>query len=168
MKREVLECPNYKDFGKPPALFDPALFDLQAATDRLAAALASTNSVRSGAKKFTMPMGGMGTDALREQLDKMHLKEGQSIKQVWQPENHGFWEETTSNIKDRRRETVCAACGKPGGAELKTCSGCRQILYVVPCLFQRRFASADAKSGSDTARLNIRGLVSNFITTCHG
>lgn len=167
MKREVLVCPNYKDFGKPPALFDPAIFDLQAATDRLAAALASTNSVRSGAKKFTMPMGGMGTNALREQMEKMHLKEGQSIKQLWQPENHGFWEETTSNTKDRRRETVCASCGKPGGAELKTCSGCRQILYVLR-LFQRRFASTDARSGPGTVRLNIRGLVLSFITACHG
>ena len=128
MKREVLECPNYKDFGKPPALFDPAVFDFNAASARLATALASTNSVRSGAKKFTMPIGGTHGDALTERMERMHLKEGQSIKKDWQPENHGFWEETTSNIKDKRRQTVCAACGKPGGSELKTCSGCRQIL----------------------------------------
>jgi hypothetical protein len=76
--REVLECPNYKDFGKPPALFDAAVFDINATSERLAAALASTNSVRSGAKKFTMPVGGADIDAnvLRERMEKVHLKEG--------------------------------------------------------------------------------------------
>jgi hypothetical protein len=126
MKREILECPNYKDFRKPPALFDPATFDLDAASNRLTTALASTNSVRSGAKKFTVPMAGAEANSLRERMEKIHLKEGQSIKQDW--ETNGFWEETKSDIKDKRRETVCAACGKPGGSELKTCSGCRQIL----------------------------------------
>jgi hypothetical protein len=71
-------------------------------------------------------MGGPDGNSLRERMEKMNLKEGQSIKQDWQP--NGFWEETTSDIKDKRRQTVCAACGKPGRSELKTCSGCRQIL----------------------------------------
>jgi hypothetical protein len=75
-----------------------------------------------------MPMGGATANALRERMENMHLKEGQSIKQDWDFENYGVWEETTSNTKDKRRATVCAACGKPGGSELKACSGCRRIL----------------------------------------
>ncbi|KAG0701206.1 hypothetical protein DFH29DRAFT_876028 [Suillus ampliporus] len=50
----------------------------------------------------------------------------------WDHENHGYWQETTSSTKDKRSQSACAACGKPGGQDLKTCSGCRAILYCSP------------------------------------
>ncbi|KIJ62904.1 hypothetical protein HYDPIDRAFT_93487 [Hydnomerulius pinastri MD-312] len=123
-KREILDTPNYKSFGKPPSLFDIEAFDISAANERLAAALASPNSVRTGAKSFKMPMAPNATD-----LESHFLKKGQSIKRDWEPESHGYWQETTTERKDKRSQAVCAACGKPGGQELKTCSGCRMILY---------------------------------------
>jgi hypothetical protein len=107
-KREILQCPNYKYFGKPPSLFDPAVFDIQAAQNRLSEALGGPNSVRSGSKKFSMPMVP-GAEAM---LDGMHLKKGQTISKKPGGENHGYWHETKSSTNDRRREAVCAACGK--------------------------------------------------------
>jgi len=56
-RREILDTPNYSDFGKPPALFDPFTFDLAAAQQRLAEALASSKSVRTGAKGFNIAFG---------------------------------------------------------------------------------------------------------------
>ncbi|KAL0954366.1 hypothetical protein HGRIS_003357 [Hohenbuehelia grisea] len=126
-KREVLETPNYKDFGKPPSLFDPANFDLEATALRLSDALSSHNSVRTGAKQFSMPFH---PDAIGNEHATKFLKRGQKITRDFQP--GGYWQETTSTTKDKRRETVCASCGKPGGNELKTCSGCRQIFYCSP------------------------------------
>lgn len=41
------QCPNYKYFGKPPSLFDPAVFDIQAAQNRLSEYLGAH---RSGSK----------------------------------------------------------------------------------------------------------------------
>ncbi|KAJ8503431.1 hypothetical protein ONZ45_g10857 [Pleurotus djamor] len=123
-KREVLDCPNYKGFGKPPALVDLSYFDMNDANERLSDALASGNSVRSGAKTFTMPVHPNGLD-----IHKHNLKKGQSIVRDFPPDEGGFWQETTSNKKDKKSETVCGACGKPGGAELKVCGGCRKIYY---------------------------------------
>lgn len=128
-KREILQCPNYKYFGKPPSLFDPAVFDIQAAQNRLSEALGGPNSVRSGSKKFSMPMMP-GAEAILDGMDQRHLKKGQTISKKPDDENYGYWHETKSSTKDRRREAVCAACGKPAADDvpLKTCSGCRQVL----------------------------------------
>ncbi|KAJ8692588.1 hypothetical protein PTI98_009886 [Pleurotus ostreatus] len=125
-KREILDSPNYEGFGKPPALFDVTHFDINAAHEGLSAALASTNSVRSGAKTYTMPLH---PDAMNTNIDQ--LKKGQSMVRDFSPDSHGYWQETTSTKKDKKSETVCGLCGKPGGAKLKTCSGCRVILFVV-------------------------------------
>ncbi|KAG2061132.1 hypothetical protein BDR06DRAFT_966906 [Suillus hirtellus] len=57
------------------------------------------------------------------------LKKGQSIQREWDHESHGYWQETMSSMKDKRSQLACAACGKPGGQNLKMCSGCRAILY---------------------------------------
>ncbi|KAF9489604.1 hypothetical protein BDN71DRAFT_1511958 [Pleurotus eryngii] len=73
----------------------------------------------------TMPLH---PDAINTNIDQ--LKKGQSIVRDFSPDSHGYWQETTST-KDEKSETVCGLCGKPGGAELKTCSGCRAILSVV-------------------------------------
>jgi hypothetical protein len=124
-KHEILDCPNYKAFGKPPALFDPDKFDLAAVKERVAAALSSSNSVRSGAKKFHMPiMPDMPATAY------MNLKKGESIVQSHEQDErgNGYWQEVVSERRDHRSVAVCGACGKPGGEELKTCGGCRQIL----------------------------------------
>jgi hypothetical protein len=127
-RREILDCPNYKDFGKPPSLFDIDAFDIDQANGRLTAALSSPNSVRTGMRAFTMPMHPSALDpsALDPRMGK--LKKGQSVQREWDNENHGYWQETTSNKKDKRSQATCAACGKPGGQDLKTCSGCRAIL----------------------------------------
>ncbi|KAL4257934.1 MUB1/samB family protein [Pleurotus pulmonarius] len=126
-KREILDSPNYKGFGKPPALFDVTFFDINAAHERLSAALASTNSIRSGAKTYTMPLH---PQAMSTNIDE--LKKGQSIVRDFSPDSLGYWQETTSTKKDKKSETVCGLCGKPGGVEHKTCSGCRAILYCSP------------------------------------
>ncbi|KAG2075493.1 hypothetical protein BDR04DRAFT_1005673, partial [Suillus decipiens] len=123
-RREILDCPNYKGFGKPPSLFDIDAFDIDQANERLVAALSSPNSVRAGMKAFTMPINPSAQDS---RMGK--LKKGQSIQREWDYESHGYWRETTSNTKDKRSQSACAACGKPGGQDLKTCSGCRAILY---------------------------------------
>lgn len=69
-------------------------------------------------------------DITKTFLEK-NLKPKQVITRERDPDTpHGYWQETTATGKDRRGKTVCGSCGKPGGPELKTCSGCRQILYV--------------------------------------
>ncbi|PPQ69769.1 hypothetical protein CVT24_002981 [Panaeolus cyanescens] len=135
MKREVLATPNYgKSFGKPPALFDPSNFDLEATKKRVSDALNSASSVPSGAKQFTIPF----QEHEPGEFDKPFLKKSQSIVVTREEGNNsddsdvgGYWKETQSNTKDRRRVAVCAACGKPASddVELKTCSGCRLVWY---------------------------------------
>ncbi|KAF9051930.1 MM3350-like domain-containing protein [Panaeolus papilionaceus] len=136
LKREILETPNYKSFGKPPALFDPSSFDLEATKKRVADALNSASSVPSGAKQFTIPF--VPHDP--EEIEKPFLKKSQSVVVTRENESEsddeggvgsGYWKETQSNTKDRRRVAVCAACGKPASdhVELKTCSGCRKVWY---------------------------------------
>ncbi|KDQ24707.1 hypothetical protein PLEOSDRAFT_170308 [Pleurotus ostreatus PC15] len=104
-KRETLDSPNYEGFGKPPALFDVTHFDINAAHEGLSAALASTNSVRSGAKTYTMPLH---PDAMNTNIDQ--LKKGQSMVRDFSPDSHGYWQETTSTKKDKKSETVCGLC----------------------------------------------------------
>ena len=128
-KREVLETPNYKSFGKPPSLFDPAVFDIKAARERLSEALSSSASVRSGAKTFNMPMM-RGGESIQDDLASGHLKKGQTSTKQYSDDGSGYWRETTSATKDSRKEAVCASCGKPAApnVQLKTCSGCRMVL----------------------------------------
>ncbi|KZV87163.1 hypothetical protein EXIGLDRAFT_652444 [Exidia glandulosa HHB12029] len=125
--QEILKQPNYREFGKELARFDPRFFDKVHAEQCLAEALASRNSVRSGAKSFTTP--------LREDVDPDEAnmiahkpKRGQGVVRNWNESETGFWQETESHVKDKRSQTVCAQCGKPG-QDLKTCGGCRGILY---------------------------------------
>jgi len=100
---------------------------MEAARERLSVALATTNSVRSGAKKFTIPINPDGEDT-----ERMPLKKGQEHVKIHDEDSTGFWHETTSTTKDKKKEAVCAACGKPAAkdAVLKQCSGCRQVLYA--------------------------------------
>ncbi|PPQ90817.1 hypothetical protein CVT25_012137 [Psilocybe cyanescens] len=128
-KREILSTPNYDSFGKPPSLFDPAVFDLGAAKERVAEALSSTSSVRAGSKKFHMPFAHDG-ERMIERMEQRHLKKGQSILNQRDEENYGFWNETISNKRDGRKEAVCSYCGKPAApeVELKACAGCQQVL----------------------------------------
>jgi len=130
-RREVLETPNYRYFGKPPSLFDPAVFDIKAAKERLSEALSSSASVRSGAKTYHMPMVP-GGESIQDQMTT--LKKGQTVTKQYSSEGMGYWRETTSGRKDSRREAVCASCGKPAApdVQLKTCSGCRMVLYCSP------------------------------------
>ena len=143
-KKEILETPNYNHFGKPPSQFDPFAFDIEAARERLREALATTNSVRSGAKKFTMPIIPDGEDIITER-EKKSLKKGQELVKIHDEDNFGFWHETSSTTKDKTNEAVCAACGKPAAkdVELKQCSGCRQILYALFHSRTFRFGSHD-------------------------
>ncbi|EAU85675.2 hypothetical protein CC1G_10947 [Coprinopsis cinerea okayama7 len=148
-KREILKSPNYTGFaGKastPPSLFDPAHFDIEAARARLAEALSSTNSVRSGSKKFNMPFPfgvplsadkpldpsrpGPSSGLYRNLGKNAHKTQ---VVKTFEPGYAGYWEELESNVKDKRRETLCAHCGKPGDEALKQCGGCRQVLYCSP------------------------------------
>ncbi|KAI3622105.1 plasmid p 4b orf-3 family protein [Moniliophthora roreri] len=131
-KREILSSPNYQYFVKPPALFDPDKFDMGWTKERLAEALASSNSVRSGMprRNYVTPTSLEGLNP-RMQGDSK-LKKGQSIKQTFTDPSDfpGYFKETTSNKKDSRSVST-SFCGKPGSAQLvlKTCGGCRRLLY---------------------------------------
>ncbi|KAL0564228.1 hypothetical protein V5O48_017824 [Marasmius crinis-equi] len=134
-KREILQSPNYKAFGKPPALFDPFKYDITWAKDNLSTALASTNSVRSGMRSFRMPFTSEAFADSRSRTGP--IKKGQTVVKTLgtdSPSSGGFWEEVSSEKKDRKAVSACALCGKPGTAELvlKTCGGCRQMLYCSP------------------------------------
>lgn len=123
------KAPNYKHFGKPPALFDPDSFNVEEAKERLANALSTSSSVRAGAKKFTMSIVP-GSTAVMDAMDNPFLKKKQEITKQAHPEGLGEWREITSSSRDSRKEAVCACWGKPASPEvqLKVCSGCRQVL----------------------------------------
>ncbi|KAJ8085003.1 hypothetical protein PM082_003780 [Marasmius tenuissimus] len=132
IKRKILENPNYDAFGKPPALFDPFRFDLAWAKDNLSAALASSNSVRQGMRGFVIPLH---QEALvNPRPGQGPTKKGQSLVKTFDSNAGGFWEEVSTEKKDRKAVSACACCGKPGTPELvlKACGGCRQMLYCSP------------------------------------
>ncbi|PPQ73856.1 hypothetical protein CVT24_012246 [Panaeolus cyanescens] len=127
---QVLQSPNYKSFGKPIAQFDPSSFDLVATKARVAEALNTTNSVRTGAKQFTVPFVPQ-SQAFHNQT---WLRDNVSFVMQHDDDDTtgaGHWRETMSETKDKLRVAVCAACGKPAsaGVDLKTCSGCRKVMY---------------------------------------
>ncbi|KAK7040211.1 hypothetical protein VNI00_010017 [Paramarasmius palmivorus] len=128
-KRTILDSPNYKDFRKPPLLFNPHKFDIDRATEALAAALGSGASIRAGMKSFFTPLHPAAFTEPRAHIGS--LKKGQSVVKTFDPSDAGgFWEETTSERRDRRAVATCAFCGKPGGSDLvlRSCGGCRQML----------------------------------------
>lgn len=126
--REILSSPNYEDYKKSPATFDHNVFDKELAVARLNAALASPNSVKSGAKKFNQPIAPGAQDTIR-MMDERWNKKGESVQQRPSGDSRGFWQETVTTARDKKRESVCAACGKPAGAALRACSACKKILY---------------------------------------
>ncbi|KAH9481335.1 hypothetical protein JR316_0005857 [Psilocybe cubensis] len=150
MKREILATPNYNSFGKPPSLVDPAVFDLDAAKARVAEALSSTTSVRSGAKKFHMPIMP-GAEHIINQMDQQHLKKGQTIVNSHDMENYGFWNETVSTKRDARKEAVCGFCGKPASSEvqLKACAGCQQVIVIGNPFTRSCYDAVDEKPKSE-------------------
>ncbi|KAJ8085005.1 hypothetical protein AAF712_013310 [Marasmius tenuissimus] len=130
-KRKILENPNYKAFGKPPVLFDPFKFDISWAKNNLSEALASSSSIRTGMRGFRMPFSPEAMDKPRASTGP--IKKGQSVVQTF-GSSGGFWEEVTSEKKDRKAVSACSLCGNPGTPELvlKVCGGCRQMLYCSP------------------------------------
>ncbi|KAF9051935.1 MM3350-like domain-containing protein [Panaeolus papilionaceus] len=128
LARDVLAAPNYKLFGAPVNQFDPSKFDIGATKARVSEALNSTSSVRSGAKQFTVPY--VPQDPAK--FDRPWMKD---ISLVVQHDDNadsgGYWNEVRSDTKDKLRVACCAACGKPAsrGVDLKTCSGCRKVMY---------------------------------------
>ncbi|KAF5366847.1 hypothetical protein D9758_006485 [Tetrapyrgos nigripes] len=143
-KREILGTPNYKSYHKPASLFDPFSFDMEWTQKLLNEALASPTSIPSGARSFKMPMRPDALDPTTwDDPTKAgkKLKKGQAIVREFDTEQDGLsgmlakmgmgghWEETVHTQRDKRAQTVCAMCGKPGGQELKQCSGCKRVLY---------------------------------------
>ncbi|EJD41455.1 hypothetical protein AURDEDRAFT_169617 [Auricularia subglabra TFB-10046 SS5] len=114
---EILQQANYKDFGKPLLQFDPERFDMEYATRCLKDALASHNSVRQGAKGFKMPMSGTPDEI--DAMDGIRLKKGQTFKRT-STDSFGYWQEAQTCRKDKKWQTICAECGKPG-VDLKAC-----------------------------------------------
>ncbi|TCD59794.1 hypothetical protein EIP91_011425 [Steccherinum ochraceum] len=127
LKRQILACPNYTSLRKPPSLFDPDSFDMAFTKQNLTDALNSTNSLAKGAKKFTQPISSNAGTYSQPTNGQRVITHSQDSANA----SGGFWEEM-QNEKDRRSAGVCAACGKPGGAELKRCAGCKQVLYCSP------------------------------------
>ena len=79
-----------------------------------------------------MPVVPNGEEFITER-ENLSLKKGQELVKIHDEKNFGLWHETSSTTKDKTKEAVCAACGKPAAKDvgLKQCSGCRQILYVL-------------------------------------
>ncbi|PPQ73854.1 hypothetical protein CVT24_012244 [Panaeolus cyanescens] len=98
MKREVLEQPNYKKFGKPPALFDPFKFDIDEAKARVQDALNTSSSVPSGAKEYLTPMGAI-------QPEMFGGPEGLTFPVMMKNDDgsRGFWQEFEKTTKDSRK-----------------------------------------------------------------
>ncbi|KAK7040216.1 hypothetical protein VNI00_010022 [Paramarasmius palmivorus] len=109
-RRNVRFClvPNYENYKKSPVLFDVDNYDMEWAREKLAEALASSNSVRTGMRKFVMPMSPQGLNP-RMQGDAK-LKKGQTVKQTFSETGDGvnpfifpgYIKETTSERKDSR------------------------------------------------------------------
>lgn len=120
--RELFSQPNYDDYLKPFVSMDT--FDMAIAQRRLAAALGSAASVRTGAKAYHIPFTqdhdeiSANSGPLRKTEERHRLYDGQG----------GFWQETKNSGRDRSSQAVCAFCGKPGPV-LALCSGCRVVRY---------------------------------------
>jgi len=71
-----------------------------------------------------------GGESIQDNITSAYLKKGQTITKQQTDEGSGYWRETTSVMKDSRKEAVCASCGKPAApdVQLKTCSACRMVL----------------------------------------
>ncbi|KAH8834385.1 MM3350-like domain-containing protein [Flagelloscypha sp. PMI_526] len=122
--REILDSPNYQGCPWHIHNFNLYDFDPNAAEFRINAALSSPNSVRSGAKGFKIPLTveaflGTGYD--------VKISKSQVVQRDFEP--GGFWQETKSTKIDSRKDSACALCGKPGEADMKTCSGCKELWY---------------------------------------
>ena len=126
----VMRVPNYTDYPRPSCQYNPLQFDKDWAEERLPAALASPTSLPSGAKRFHIPYKPL------EEWPAETLKDGHRLQDDWVPldekgDGGGFWRETQSTGKDKRRHgAICALCGKPD-KDLMACSGCRQQWCVV-------------------------------------
>jgi len=104
----------------------PLGFDLQAAQERLRAALASRASVAAGSKQFIMPMGPNAHMAGR-------IGPAPPGQQVHTPVGGGddiFMSETLRTARDDAATALCDACGSP--AHLRVCAGCRKVRYCGP------------------------------------
>ncbi|TFK54535.1 hypothetical protein OE88DRAFT_1643015 [Heliocybe sulcata] len=124
---------------------------------------ASSNSVKSGAKKVHTPLGSVGQDMIRR-FDKVWNKKGQSVQQTEDPGFGAFWLETVSDGRDGKSEGVCAACGKPAGDETLTLDESqnedleRTNNHTIPpspwCFYDTRgrFAEEDRMGAYDTSR----------------
>ncbi|KAJ3541772.1 hypothetical protein NMY22_g3762 [Coprinellus aureogranulatus] len=154
-KREILQAPNYTFTGTrpsiPPSTFDPTAFDITAARERVSSALSSANSVPSGSKKFVTPFAPDYKPG-NSMFYKGKNKKGVETTVTKDPESWGQWEEAQSTVKDSRKRALCAACGKPGGEALKTCGGCRQVLYCSP---EHQMASVDERGVARETRSGV-------------
>lgn len=150
--REILAAPNYTDYGKPAVLFTFDNFDEALTRRRLSEALASTASVRSGAKGHVTPLQSI------EDLDstKPPLRKNEKRVREFKEGEPGFWEETQKSGKDKAREALCAHCGSPGKS-LALCSGCKEVRYVsfANDAFTEAFADNSLKN-EDIALENTR------------
>jgi hypothetical protein len=64
-------------------------------------------------------------------MNKKWLKKGQKITHKKDKDaSFGYWTETVGESRDRRAESVCSGCGKPGGMDFKPCGGCKVPLCV--------------------------------------
>ncbi|KAF8294828.1 hypothetical protein DL93DRAFT_2173943 [Clavulina sp. PMI_390] len=66
--REILTSPNYEDYSKPASEFNFDVFHAELAERRLADALASKASERSGARSFTTQFPGFDTSSQDQKL----------------------------------------------------------------------------------------------------
>lgn len=101
---------NYKDkiIGNE---FDPDQFDIEEARQRVHRALASPDSVLSGAKRWVYPMQ---EEAKHEVPMTMSApRKGQTLDRMWDEGGERFMAEVTSEKRDKLTTGCCWTCGTP-------------------------------------------------------
>ncbi|TFY78592.1 hypothetical protein EWM64_g5415 [Hericium alpestre] len=123
---------NYKD--KPvSADFDPDQFDIVEARQRVHAALASPDSVTTGAKQFMVPLHPSALDKPAPGTI-FAPKKGQKLERTWDGgqgdgtvDGPRFLQEMTTTKRDKKISGCCWSCGCPH--KLSACGRCHKTLY---------------------------------------
>ncbi|KZV66619.1 hypothetical protein PENSPDRAFT_737018 [Peniophora sp. CONT] len=121
---EIRRSMNYKDkiIGNE---FDPDQFDIEEARQRAHKALASPDSVLSGAKRWVYPM--QEAAKYETPMDMTAPRKGQTLDRKWDEEGNRFMAEVTSEKRDKLNTGCCWTCGTPH--DLSSCSRCHKPLY---------------------------------------
>ncbi|VDB90025.1 unnamed protein product [Peniophora sp. CBMAI 1063] len=125
---EIRRAMNYKHASSSILnSFDPDHFSVDEARRRVHAALASPDSVLSGAKRWVYPLQEAAKYDSEVPVDMRAPGKGQTLDREWDGDGRRFMAEVTSEKRDRLSTGCCWTCGTPHG--LSSCSRCHKPLY---------------------------------------